>query len=352
VARKEREKELAEREVSFLQAMVASFTAEESAQNGVDLDELTSERLEHLESLVADYKATVHELQHELDALSKDGAVKGGSAALKRLQEELEAERAAKELLQAALEKAEEMSTAHEEQIENLEQTLFELRGEIGAGRHLPPGVRVLSLRDNPAQQWTDMSQAAMDRLKKENKALMMRLKELEDAGARVGGQTGARSSTDEGTGEGVTLEGMVPRESWEVANREKMRLEEELKQREKRLLRLQQIFQSKSAEFRDAVASILGVKLAFYPNGQVRVTSHFDLNAAFVFQPTGPAGGNEGAGGMRMQLVAQGDGGPEDLPQLMRYWVEEEQCIPGFLASVTLECYEKHKMEIERGNR
>jgi mitotic spindle assembly checkpoint protein MAD1 len=28
----------------------------------------------------------------------------------------------------------------------------------------------------------------------------------------------------------------------------------------------------------------------------------------------------------------------------LMRYWIENEQCIPGFLASVTLECYENSK--------
>lgn len=98
------------------------------------------------------------------------------------------------------------------------------------------------------------------------------------------------------------------------------------------------QIFSAKTDEFKEAIAAILGVKLAFYPNGQVRVTSQFDLNAAFVFQP---AGKNEG---MTMQLVAQGDGGPEELPQLMRYWVEQEQCIPGFLASVTLECYEKNK--------
>ena len=99
-------------------------------------------------------------------------------------------------------------------------------------------------------------------------------------------------------------------------------------------------VFSAKSEEFKEAIASILGVKLAFYPNGQVRVTSQFDLNAAFVFQP---AGKDEG---MRMQLVAQGDGGPQDLPQLMHYWVEQEQCIPGFLASVTLECYEKQKNE------
>jgi mitotic spindle assembly checkpoint protein MAD1 len=103
-------------------------------------------------------------------------------------------------------------------------------------------------------------------------------------------------------------------------------------------------VFSSKSAEFREAIASILGVKLAFYPNGSVRVTSIYDLCASFVFQP---ASKSEGA---KMQLVAQGEGGPQDLPSLMQFWIENEQCIPGFLASVTLECYDKSKKENERG--
>ena len=104
----------------------------------------------------------------------------------------------------------------------------------------------------------------------------------------------------------------------------------------------IQQVFKAKSAELREATASILGVKLTFYPNGQVRVTSQYDLNAAFVFQPA--CAGKV----VKMQLVGQGDGGPEDLPQLMRYWVEEEECIPGFLVSITLECYDRRKREQE----
>ena len=149
----------------------------------------------------------------------------------------------------------------------------------------------------------------------------MKRLQALEASGASA-------SSSSHG-------EELVPRESWEQVNREKLDLQEELKQKEKRLLRLQEVFKSKSAEFREAISSILGLKFAFYPNGQVRVTSMYDLNASFIFQPASKA---EGA---KMQLIAQGEGGPQDLPGLMRYWIEERQCTAGFLASVTLECYD-----------
>jgi len=132
----------------------------------------------------------------------------------------------------------------------------------------------------------------------------------------------------------------------------EKAQLEEELRQKEKRLLRLRQVFAAKTAEFREALSAILGVKVAFYDNGQVRVTSQYDLGAAFVFQPAKDnTGTGAGAGAARMQLVAQGEGGPQELPQLMRNWVEIEQSIPCFLASVTLECYDKWKRERELGD-
>ncbi|OSX63139.1 hypothetical protein POSPLADRAFT_1181163 [Postia placenta MAD-698-R-SB12] len=306
-SRVEHDKSLAEREISFLRAMVASFTAEEASQNGVALEEATAARVQQLEALLVDYKATVEQLEGELEEIGIDPHLAGGA------------------------------NSKHLEQVDTLEQTLWELRGEIGAGHHVPPGVRVLSLRNNPAQQWADLSQAAMDRLRGENEALLRRLKVLEESGAR-------------GAEQDAHAEELVPRQSYDVVNKEKQHLEDELKKKEKRLLRLQQIFHAKSAEFREAIASILGVKLAFYPNGQVRVTSQFDLHATFVFQPAN-AGASEG-GGMKMQLTAQGEEVPEEVPQLMRYWVEQEQCIPGFMASITLECYEKNKMEREREAR
>jgi mitotic spindle assembly checkpoint protein MAD1 len=196
----------------------------------------------------------------------------------------------------------------------------------------VPPGVRVLSLCENPAQNWADLRQAALDRLKAENTALLQRLS----------------TSTSNSNNTAAADEQLVPRASWAAVCEEKAQLEAELKQRDKRMLRLRQVFAGKTAEFREALAAILGVKLAFYDNGQVRVTSQYDLGAAFVFQPA-PKDGAAG-GGARMQLVAQGEGGPQELPQLMRNWVEREQSIPCFLASVTLECYDKWKREQEMG--
>jgi mitotic spindle assembly checkpoint protein MAD1 len=84
-------------------------------------------------------------------------------------------------------------------------------------------------MKDNPEQQWFDLRQAALDRLKSENEALMKRLKDIEESGARP-------SKGDQDGGE------LVPRESWELANKDKQDLEELVKQKEKRLLRLQQV--------------------------------------------------------------------------------------------------------------
>ncbi|TFK46312.1 MAD-domain-containing protein [Heliocybe sulcata] len=326
--RQEQKAMLAEREVGFLQALLASYNAEETEKEGPKLDDVLSQRVQQLESLLADYKARNQEL--EKDRLEGGGSLRSSDNGPSR-QELLEALQAVKEqLAQAdkALEDAQAERDKQLEKIDALEQTLFELEGEIGAGRHVPPGARVLSLKENPEQQWFDMRQEVMDRLKSENEALINRLKELEESGVQ--------SSDD-----AERRQGFVPRESWEAVNEEKLELRETVKQKEKRLMRLQEVFQAKSQEFKDAVGSLLGVKLSFYPNGQVRVTSQYDVNASFVFRP---ASKEDGGGAAEMQLVAQGEGVPADIEAMIPHWVQDEQCIPGFLSGVTLTCYDRWK--------
>ncbi|KAG5635816.1 hypothetical protein H0H81_010046 [Sphagnurus paluster] len=327
--------EQAEGSAKFFKALAENHQAEsqhslEPADDG--REELHAKHIAHLEATIDKYKAANAQLEAELNAA---GAQKGQQRAD---PEELERQKQKIAEAEEALRLATAESETHLARIDALEQELFELQGEVAGGRHVPPGVRVLQLRDNPESQWAQMRQAALDRLRGENEALMRRLKEVE---ARAAIAPAAESAPAPANGECESE--LVPRESWELLSKEKTELEELLKQKEKRLLRLKEVYNAKGAEFRDAIASILGVKLVFKPNGQVRVTSIYDLCASFVFQPgqqqqRGPVGGGT------MQLVAQGEGGPQDLPDLMQFWIAKEQCIPGFMASVTLECYENAK--------
>lgn len=110
--------------------------------------------------------------------------------------------------------------------IEELEQKLFDLGGEIGAGRQIPPGTRVLTFKDNPAQREVDLRQATLDRLKGENEALLEKLATLEN-----GGRDANASTAD-----------FVPKESWEVMKTEKAELVLALEHKEKRIKRLQEV--------------------------------------------------------------------------------------------------------------
>ncbi|KAJ6588512.1 MAD-domain-containing protein [Mycena capillaripes] len=318
---------LAEREVQFMKALVSSFSLEEANKDGASVDGARVEQVQQLERLLEDYKSTNLRLTQQInEAIGREPV----SVAEERKQE-LEREREAGLKAQQALDAALSESKAQLEKIEQLEQELFELGGEIAGGRHVPPGIRVLSFMDTPDLLLRDNPQARqteMDRVKEENAALIHRIDELQKGGARVeNGPNGA--------------EHLVPKESWEAACKERDELQATVKQKETRLKRLQEVFASKAEEFKASIAALLGVKLAFFPSGQVRVTSLYDLSATFVFKPEGSS-----SGGTNMQLMAQGEGGPEDLPNMMAYWVGTEQCIPGFLASVTLELYERWKRE------
>jgi mitotic spindle assembly checkpoint protein MAD1 len=84
-------------------------------------------------------------------------------------------------------------------------------------------------MKDNPVQEWVDLRESALQALRDENAALLKRLKGLEESGARAGAA-------------GPHDEELVPRASYELVSKEKEQMEEEIRQKEKRLLRLQQV--------------------------------------------------------------------------------------------------------------
>ncbi|KAL8939553.1 MAG: hypothetical protein Q9211_002691, partial [Gyalolechia sp. 1 TL-2023] len=121
-----------------------------------------------------------------------------------------------------------------------------------------------------------------------------------------------------------------VPVHSLNNARAELQALEAVVAEKEKRMLRLKQIWSLKSLEFREAVASLLGWQMDFLPNGRFRLTS--------IFRP----GGEHGADGGNTGLVFDGEtgtmkiaGGPDsafgrEVRPLVRFWVEERKEVPG----------------------
>ena len=94
--------------------------------------------------------------------------------------------------------------------------------------------MRVLSLRANPAQDWADLQKAALDRLEEENAVLLQHLSALEASGTySVHPATNAVANRSS-----ITTK-PVPRASRAAVCRERAQLEDELRQKEKRMLRL-----------------------------------------------------------------------------------------------------------------
>ena len=123
------------------------------------------------------------------------------------------------------LDRANEELSALQAKDKKLEEELWNLKGDIGRGAHLPPGVRVLELIGNPAQVWFGKREEDVAKLKEENAVLRELAKDSPQS-----------LQVDRG------VEGMVPKATLEVVQNEKAELEQTIRDKEKRLLRLQEV--------------------------------------------------------------------------------------------------------------
>ena len=173
--------------------------------------------------------------------------------------------------------------------------------------------TRILQLRENPTSQYERTKLETLNLLKAENAALR---------------------SIQEGT---TPAPPTVPRASVEVLRKELASVQKELADREKRLTRLKSIFSSKSLEFRQAVHSILGVLFDFMPNGRVRVSS--------ALWSDDPEDGITFDGEMGTMKIA-GEEFRKSIEPLVKTWVEERGEIPGLVASLVMDGWERRAMD------
>lgn len=324
--RLERQRTLAVKEVEYLRAQLKAFDAEESEFHPDSFDAQKTTRIQELEDMLDQYRKELETLHTDLSAaeqrLQNPDSPQPGD---KRRRDSADDERLG-ELRRKNRQLQDDISKL---QARNalLETDVRAHAAQLAALKTFSR-TRVLELRSNPTANAEALKMSTLDKLREENRVLLAR---LEDQLASADG------------GE----QKLVPQATLQLARLELEEAKGALASAEKRMLRLKQVFASKSKEFRDAVASILGWRLEFRPNGRVKATSVFYAGD----------GGEEGDGeenfiefdGERGTMKISG--GPQsefakEIRGVIEEWVERRKEIPCFLAALTLEFWERGRGE------
>jgi mitotic spindle assembly checkpoint protein MAD1 len=180
------------------------------------------------------------------------------------------------------------------------------------------PKQRILQFKDNPASREQAIRQSLLDNLKKENQELIARLQQ--------GLETSDMGDEFE--------QPMIPNQSFVNVQTENEQLYSTIAQKEKRILRMQQVWVTKVREYHEAVASLLGYKVDFSADGLVRLASMYaDANdISFVFKSS------ENDQGTLKIVGANKDVYMKTLESSYNYCVVERGSIPAFLSAVTME--------------
>jgi mitotic spindle assembly checkpoint protein MAD1 len=315
--RLERQKALAFKEVEYLREQLKTFESEDlTDQIQSHRQEQTHKRIQELESLVNQYRKEIQAANDELSKPKSD-TLPGAVPLLKRPHQD-ERDEHLGQLSRKNRKLQSELSSA-QQSVAVIQSELNATKAQL-ASLQATSRTRVLTLRSNPTDDFQTLKYSIIATLRTENKALLAQL-------------------------EGVPHNAkVVPIDSLDAARVEIAALQKEVAEKEKMTLRLKQIWTLKSLEFREAVASLLGWKMDFMPNGRFRMTS--------LFHPGNKDG--DGGAGVGNSLIFDGDtgtmkiaGGAEsdfamEIKGLIRFWVQERKEIPGFLAACTLEFYEK----------
>ncbi|KAI9886046.1 MAG: hypothetical protein M1823_002166 [Watsoniomyces obsoletus] len=348
-SRLERQKALAVKEVEFLRAQLRTFDAEDATFNLGKLDELKAVRIQELEELVDEHRKEIAVLHDQLLQKEDGGNNDISKGPHKRLLDDtkphLEDER---------IGVLTRKNRALQDEISKLTQTITLLHQELSIQKSQITSLkqtsrtRILELRKNPTSDHTAIKQSTLDLLREENREL---LSLLEQQSAHTESNPHGKNGEREGN------ERLIPLATLNRTRLEIHDLERLVAEKEKRMTRLKQIWSSKSLEFREAVASILGWKMDFLPNGRVRLSSLTTTNNNPMKKPREEqeVGGKDEEEDDERSIIFDGEqgtmkisGGGEmgvfgrEIQGLIRFWVEERKSVPCLMAALVLEEYEK----------
>ncbi|KEF61039.1 mitotic spindle assembly checkpoint protein MAD1 [Exophiala aquamarina CBS 119918] len=328
--RLERQRALAIKEVEYLRAQLKTFDTEETIlMDNQNFDAQRSEQVKQLEALVDQYKSEIHTLHMDMSKLESAppevAAPQGEPRGTKRSAESQDADSENSPQIGPLLRKNKNLQVALQKTAQQAQMLATELqasKAQLKALREIGK-TRVLELRDNPTSNAEIIKMSTIRTLKEENAGLLAQLRGEDLQGVKV-----------------------VPASTVDALKLDLKDMEMVVTDKEKRMRRQREIWTQKAGEFRDVIASVLGYKVNFLPNGKAKVSSMYYGQNHEADDDSDEEDGN--------YIVFDGDngtmkisGGPDgafgaDIKDLVNFWVKEKKQIPCFLAAMTLEFYEK----------
>jgi mitotic spindle assembly checkpoint protein MAD1 len=327
--RLERQHNLAAKEVEYLRAQLKNFDTEETMMmENQNFDAQRSEQVQKLEFLVDQYKTEVSTLHSEMSRQERSQPTPPPEPrGTKRSADTQEVEDDSTSQLGPLLRKNKNLQTALQKSAQQSQLLATELQAAKSQLKSLRASskIRVLELRDNPTANAEAIKMSTLATLKAENTALLQQLRGEDMQGVKV-----------------------VPISTVDALKLDLKEMEKVVAEKEKRMRRLREIWTDKAAEFRDVIASVLGYKVIFLPNGKVKLGSLYyggrhdvgdlgdsDLDENFIMFD-----GENGT--MKISGGPDGVFGQEIAP-LVQVWVKGKGDIPAFLAAMTLSFHEKY---------
>ncbi|KAI8843000.1 mitotic checkpoint protein-domain-containing protein [Chytridium lagenaria] len=306
--RSEKTRELLQKEVQFCREQLRAYELEEE-EMAPNFDRVKTERVHQLEQLCDTFKARISELEVELknsahfDASQLDVTTRSlfSPEAIEKM-----------ELLESEVSSLRKEKILLERELNSANEQLTILENAVGRGVCDISNMRILQMVDNPQSQDYRIRKNMLDALKKENTDLRQQIESCGRAGD------------------------VIPVSSLRTVQLECEEARRQIQEKEKRMMRLKEVYAAKAQEYREAVFSLVGYKVDFQ-EGRVKLVSTYSNpdDPSFLFT-SGP--NDEGT----MQLVG---GSSERLPVLQRarqYYIDERGSVPAFLASVTLAGWER----------
>ncbi|KAG9305195.1 hypothetical protein G9A89_010703 [Geosiphon pyriformis] len=306
--------------------------------------------LVHIESQSVETRQEYIVFQNELEKFQKENAsLKMNLADSRRQLEILErsAQRVQESVNEASkvreiLHKANKELLIENEQlrstISSLEREVSNLEMTLGRGEFNYNVNRVLQHKENPESQLFTVRQATLDALRMENRQLIEILKHGVSLVPKDRENDENLADNGSNTVSEKRLDDIIPKQSFLNLETENKRLQELIAEKDERTARLKEAFKSKAQEFREAVHNLLGYRVDFLENSRVRLTSIYSEQEDHSFLFTSD---EENFGKMRLS----GGGNTEyinSISNLIQFWLNDRDSIPGFMSSLTLELFEK----------